>query len=389
MVRTPSSLSSSGNDAARKLTNNQQPIANSGRLRRVAALYWKFMGRVLSAILLTATVAVAQREFVVVDTDSGLFGDDGAALVMLLRSPEQVSVPGVTVVPGNVWAPQGAEYMLHILDLLRRPEVPVYTGAEVPLNNSAAMAREEERRWGKLEYIGAFAQAPEAVIPAVGAKLTGRKPHRDGAVQFLISEIERRPGEVTILAIGPMTNIALALRLKPAIETKIKQIVFMGGNIKAAGNSSPWAEFNFWFDPEAARMVLRSRIPKKVMFALDVCNTAPVHKAEFDQIASAHTPIADLFREDLGNRYPGFLKHPDGVAYMWDSLAAAYLIDPSFVTKWDTQYLDVQAAWDRFYGATIPLAHGVAPAATPVTVATEVNFQRVFAIYKDRLTRRD
>jgi inosine-uridine nucleoside N-ribohydrolase len=347
------------------------------------------MGRVLSAILLSATIAAAQREIVVVDTDSGLFGDDGAALVMLLRSPEQVTVTGVAVVPGNVWAPQGAEYMLHILDLLRRPEIPVYTGAEVPLNNSVAMAREEERRWGKLEYTGAFAQDPEAVIPAVGARLTGRKPHHNAAVQFLISEIERRPGEVTILALGPMTNIALALRLKPAIETRIKQIVFMGGNIKAAGNASPWAEFNFWFDPEAARMVLRSRIPKKVMFALDVCNTAPIHKAEFDQIAAAHTPIADLFREDLGNRYPGFLKHPDGIAYLWDSLAAAYLIDPSFVTKWDTQRLDVHAAWDRFYGATIPLGRGVAPDATPVTVATEINFQRVFAIYKDRLTRHE
>jgi len=347
------------------------------------------MGRVLAAMLLTAAVAAAQREIVIVDTDSGLFGDDGAALVMLLRSPEQVTVAGVTVVPGNVWAPQGAEYMLHILDLLRRPEVQVFTGAETPLANSVAMAREEERRWGKMEYIGAFAQDPNAVIPAVGAKLTGRKPHHNAAVQFLISEIERRPGEVTILAIGPMTNVALALRLKPAIETKIKQIVFMGGNIKAPGNSSPWAEFNFWFDPEAARMVLRSRIPKKVMFALDVCNTAPIRKAEFDQIASAHTPIADLFREDLGNRYPGFLKHPDGVAYMWDSLAAAYLIDPSFVTKWETEHLDVQSAWDRFYGATIPLARGVAPDATPVSVATELNFQRVFAIYKDRLTRRE
>ena len=347
------------------------------------------MGRLLSAILLATAMAAAQREIVIVDTDSGLFGDDGAALTMLLRSPAQIAVPAITIVPGNVWAPQGAEYMLHILDLLKRPEVPVYEGAEAPLVNSAAMAREEERRWGKLEYTGAFAHDPSTVIPAVGARLTGRKAHRDGAVQFLISEIERRPGQVTILAIGPMTNIALALRLKPGIETRIKQIVFMGGNIKAPGNASPWAEFNFWFDPDAARMVLRSRIPKKVMFALDVCNTAPIHKAEFDQIAGAHTPIADLFREDLGNRYPGFLKHPDGIAYMWDSLAAAYLIAPGFVTKWDNQYLDVQSAWDRFYGATIPLGRGVAPDATPVTVATELNFHRVFALYKDRLTRRD
>jgi len=186
-----------------------------------------------------------------------------------------------------------------------------------------------------------------------------------------------------------MTNIALALRLKPGIDAKIKQIVFMGGSLKAPGNASPWAEFNFWFDPEAARMVLRSRIPKKVMFALDICNTAPIRKAEFDQIANVRTPLTDLFREDLGNRYPGFLKHPDGTAYMWDSLAAAYLIDPGFVTKSEMQYLDVQSAWDRFYGATIPLGRRVAPDATPVTVATELNFPRVFALYKDRLTRRD
>jgi len=345
------------------------------------------MRRLLPAILLATALTAAQREIVIVDTDSGLFGDDGAALVMLLRSPAQASVAGVTIVPGNVWAPQGAEYMLHILDLLRRPDVPVSTGAAGPLMNSTVMAREEERRWGKLEYTGAFAQDPFAVIPAVGGKLTGRKPHNEAAVQFLIAEIERRPGEVTILAIGPMTNIALALRLKPGIETKIKQIVFMGGNIKAPGNSSPWAEFNFWFDPEAARIVLRSRIPRKVMFPLDICNTAPIRKAEFDQIVAVRTPITDLFREDLGNRYPGFLKNPAGTAYMWDSLAAAYLIDPGFVTKSETKYLDVQSAWDRFYGATIPLGRGLAPEATPVTVAVELNFQRVFALYKDRLTR--
>jgi inosine-uridine nucleoside N-ribohydrolase len=347
------------------------------------------MGRLLPAILLATALTAAQRELVIVDTDSGLFGDDGAALVMLLRSPAQVSVAGVTIVPGNVWAPQGAEYTMHILDLLKRPEVPVSTGAAVPLGNSVAMAHEEERRWGKLEYTGAFSQDPNSVVPAVGARLTGRKARSDAAVQFLISEIERRPGEVTILALGPMTNIALALRLKPEIETRIKQIVFMGGNIQAPGNASPWAEFNFWFDPEAARMVLRSRIPRKVMFALDICNTAPLHKAEFDQIAAVHTPITDLFREDLGNRYPGFLKHPGGTAYLWDSLAAAYLIDPGFVTKWDTRYLDVQSAWDRFYGATIPLGRAVAPDATPVTVALELDFQRVFALYKDRLTRRE
>ncbi len=348
------------------------------------------MPRLWALFLLLPIAMCAGRETVLFDTDSGLFGDDGAALVMLIRSPDQVAIPGITVVPGNVWADQGAEYMLHILDLLKRPQIPVYTGAQRPLVHTAAMAREYGRRWGGIEFTGAFAQNdPLAVIPAPGCKLSARKAHRETAVQFLISEIERQPGELTILAIGPMTNIAMALRMKPDIETKIKRIVFMGGNVKVPGNATPMAEFNFWFDPEAARIVLRSRIPQKIMFALDICNTAPLHKAEFDRIAGAHTPITDLFREDLGNRYPGFLHKPGAVAYMWDSLAAAYLLDPGFVTKSELRYLDVYTAWNKFYGSTVPLDRKLAPEATPVTVMLELDFQRVFGLYRDKLTRPD
>jgi inosine-uridine nucleoside N-ribohydrolase len=346
------------------------------------------MLRPWAAFLFLPAAWCAGRETVLFDTDSGLFGDDGAALVMLLRSPEQIVIPGITVVPGNVWAGQGAEYMLHILDLLKRPQIPVYTGAERPLVHTAAMAREYGRRWGALEFTGAFSNNdPLAVIPAPGSKLSVRKVHREAAVQFLISEVERQPGAVTILAIGPMTNIAMALCLRPDIETKIKRIVFMGGNVKVPGNASPMAEFNFWFDPEAARIVLRSRIPKKVMFALDICNTAPLHKAEFDQIAGARTPITDLYREDLGNRYPGFLHKPGAVGYMWDSLAAAYLLDPGFVTKSELRYLDVFTVWNKSYGSTAPLDRRLAPDATPVTVMLELDFKRVFGLYRDKLTK--
>ena len=347
------------------------------------------MLRLAVGLLLAAGVWAAGRDTVLFDTDSGLFGDDGAALTMLLRSPSQVTIPGITVVPGNVWPAQGAEYMLHILDLLKHPLMPVFTGAETPLLHTAAMAHESERRWGKLEFMGAFAEDPKEVKPAPGARLSERRPHREGAVEFLISEIERHPGETTILAIGPMTNIALALRLRPEIETRIKRIVFMGGNIGVPGNASAGAEFNFWFDPEAARIVMRSRIPQKVMFGLDICNTAPIRKQEFDQIVAVHTPITDLFREDLGNRYPGFLHNPGATGYLWDSLAAAYLLDPGFVTRSETRYLDVLTAWGRFYGSTVPLDRRTAPDATPVTVMLALDFPRVFALYKDKLTRPD
>ena len=344
------------------------------------------MMRLLAAFLVLPGLWGAGRDTVWFDTDSGLFGDDGAALVMLLRSPSQVAVQGISIVPGNVWAPQGAEYMFHILDLLKRGQVTVAMGADGPLIHTAAMAKESERRWGTLSYIGAFAQDAAAVIPAPGSKPTGRKPRRD-AVNLLISEIERRPGKVTILALGPMTNIALALRMKPAIETQIKRIVFMGGNIRVPGNATNAAEFNFWFDPEAARIVLRSRIPIKVMFDLDICSQAPIRKAEFDQIASARTLVADLYRADLGYRFPAYLRKPDASGYMWDSLAAAYVVDPEFVTKAEYRYLDVQTSWGQFYGSTVPLDRKVAPAATPVTVMFALDFKRVFALYKELLTR--
>src|ERR1043166_1626917 len=183
------------------------------------------------AVLLLVPALMAARETVIIDTDSGMFGDDGVAAVMLLRSPERVAVSGLTIVPGNVWAKQGAEYMFHILDLLKQPEVPIYIGVQTPLVHTAAMAREFARRWGKLAFSGAFDEKPDEVKPAFGASLTGREARR-GAVEFLISEVERQPGEVTILAIGPMTNVALALRLRPDIETKIKRLVFMGGNVR-------------------------------------------------------------------------------------------------------------------------------------------------------------
>ena len=346
------------------------------------------MKRLAAGLLLLPVAFASARETVLFDTDSGLFGEDGAALVMLLRSPQQVTIPGLILGAGNVWPNQGAEYLFHILDLMKQPLLPVYIGSETPLLHNAAMAREENRRWGGIEYNGAFGLTPGEVKPAPGTHLTGRKARREG-LEFLISEIERHAGEVTILETGPMTNVALALRLRPDIETKIRRIVFMGGALKAPGNASAAAEFNFWFDPEAARIVLRSRIPEKVMFGLDICNLAVIRKAEFDEVAAAQTPIAALYREDLGNRYPGFNVHPDGKSYLWESLAAAWLLDPGFVTKSEWQDLDVLTAWGRFYGSTVALDRRTAPEATPVTVMQQLDFKRVFGLYKDLLTRRN
>lgn len=202
------------------------------------------------------------REKVILDTDSGFFGDDGAALVMLLRSPEKVRILGVTLLSGNVWSRQGTEYMFHTLWITGHSDVPVYLGANLPLKHTPAMFKQE----GPLAFTGAFGDPPDKLLPPYGGTFSRRKADGENAVDFIIHSVERDPGQVTILAIGPMTNVALALRKRPGIAGKIKRLVFMGGNLHVPGNASKNAEFNFWFDPEAADEVLRSAIPEKVMF---------------------------------------------------------------------------------------------------------------------------
>ena len=155
-----------------------------------------------------------------------------------------------------------------------------------------------------------------------------------------------------MLAIGPMTNLAIALRIIPRSKPRSGAWCSWAAPSTRPMPNGPAAEFNFWFDPEAARIVLRSGIPEKIMFGLDICNRAPIDKSHFDQIASVKTPITALYRQDLGGR---FEKDPDARAYIWDCLAAAYLLDPKFVTKRESDYLDVDTTFGKNYGAVIPL----------------------------------
>ena len=334
----------------------------------------------MKILFLLPTLLLAQApEKIIFDTDSGFFGDDGAALVMLLQQPAKVKILGIAVVAGNVRATQGAEYMFRILSLMKHPEIPLYMGAQAPLVHTADMAAAAAAKWGKQEFTGAFSET------GLIKKLTALKPKPQNAVDFIIETVDRNPGQITLFAIGPMTNIAMALRLRPDVAGKVKRIVFMGGNLHVPGNITKAAEFNFWFDPEAAQAVLRSEIPNKTMFGLDICNHAPIRKRQFDEIIAVNNPITALYKEDLGNGYPGFFKNPNATSYIWDALAAAYLVDPGFVTKSETAFLDVDATFSATYGAVMKLDKPLAPKATAVKVTLDLDFNRIFQLYKTAL----
>jgi inosine-uridine nucleoside N-ribohydrolase len=310
---------------------------------------------------------LAPPERIVIDADPGAFSDDNVAFVMCLRSPEKLDVAGITIVSGNVWAAEGFDNTQKTLALLGR-KAPVYLGAQQPLRHTAEQSKHE----GPLEFAGAFARPRPAARPETG-------------VDYLIRALEKEP--LTILAIGPLTNIAQVLEQRPDLARKIRRIVIMGGNVRVPGNSSKAAEFNFWFDPEAARAVLRSPIGKKILFGLDICNQAVIGKAQFDQLTAAKTPITKKYAQTAGNEYPGFFKNPKATGYFWDELAAAYLIDPAIVRRQETLYLDVVTDLGPRYGAVVPLDPKQVPAATPVTVMFDLDFPRAFELVRGLFSR--
>jgi len=351
------------------------------------------MRNFISAMLVFGLVlpsAAFAAEKVLIDTDSAYFSDDVAAIAQLLGEPGKVDVVGITIVPGNTWPMQGVEYVLHILELLKRTDIPVHLGAQSPLIQTPERAKAAKDLWG-----GRYAGALDAKRPAsakdletpFGGHFAATRPKAKNAIPFIIETIENNPGQVTVLALGPMTNLALALRQSPQIAGKIKRLVFMGGAATVLGNTTPAAELNIWFDPEAADIVLRSEIPEKFMFGLDITNHAVLTKKRFDGIVAADTPLTRIYREDLGNRFPGFYKNPEKTSFIWDCIPALYLVDPGFVEPPQDMWVEVDTQFGPGYGRTLahPVRRGVHSAL--VHVMKDLNLDRFFGLYESLLIR--
>jgi len=312
--------------------------------------------------LLLALMATPEK--IIIDTDPGDFTDDCVAIVMCLRSPQHLKVLGITTVSGNAWAVEGVQYAKETLGLAKA-SVPVHLGAQRPLRHTAEQSLKE----GPIEFAGAFARKRPA-------------QQKETAVDFLIQSLEREP--LTILAIGPLTNIARLLERRPDLAAKIQRIVIMGGNVRVGGNASKAAEFNFWFDPEAAQAVLRSPIREKVLFPLDICNQAFVTKKHFDELTAVKTPVTEKYAKIAGNGYPGFLKDPKATGFFWDELAAAYLIDPGIVQGEESLPLDVETRVGPRYGAVVASKDGQ----VPTRVMLGLDYPKAFEHIRRLMTER-
>jgi len=238
---------------------------------------------------------------IIIDCDPGI--DDAFAIILLVRS-SLFKILAITTVAGNgtiLNTFSNAQYILNYL----KAEIPLYPGAPKPLFRNLVTANVQGQN--------AFG---DVVVPKY-ERLAGN------AVLRIKEIVSRNPGEVTVLSIGPLTNIANLISKYPQSTSLIKELVIMGGAIKVKGNKSKFAEFNFYVDPEAAQIVLRSDI-KKVLIPLDVCNKVLIDISEFKNLKS---PLI----KSLAKSYLAGLSAYDSINKIipYDPFAAYYLINTS------------------------------------------------------------
>ena len=293
-------------------------------------------------VLLIAVQAIAAgKEKVIQDADMGLFNDDAVALIMLLNSG-QIDVLGVTTVSGNNWVENCTASGLALLKALGRPEIPVIAGAgEALMGNRQPWFSAEERLFGNSEYLGAFSRPRPEPVKAVA----------ENGIDFIVRKVKEFPNEISLLATGPATNIALAVKTHPEIVPLVKRIIYMGGAVDIPGNTTPAAEFNFWFDPEAAKIALRTPFKEQIVVPNDICERVNYTKAEYDRIAAGpDTAVVRMFKERHGAM---FQKDPKRQSFVWDALVSAILLQPAMATRLEERFMDIDTTYGPNYGRSI------------------------------------
>src|SRR4029077_6344603 len=206
----------------------------------------------------------------------------------------------------------------------------------------------------------------------------------ESAVDFIIRAVNANPGQVTITAIGPLTNIAIAIRQSPGFAQKVKQLNIMGVAVGfGAGNVTPNAEFNFWVDPEAAQVVIRSGIPI-FLTGLNVTRKTNFTKDWYDKIVGADTPLTRFLKEQMDRGYAANPNRRGG--QMYDELTVASLIDPTLVTSKD-MYVDVDINQGPDYGVSVGAVKTWegGEGARQISVQYDVDNDRFMKMYAERL----
>lgn len=309
---------------------------------------------------------------VILDTDSTYLYDDTEALFALLQADScgWVDLLGITTVGGNGFMVGETYDELSVLDYLGRSDVPVCMGAAEPLEGfkdpSDPINHISEMSFtGIYSHLGDFSAsyADSARLATTNLPAPTTLPSNEDAVDFLIRQVEENPGEVTIFAIGPCTNIARAIQEDPTFAEHAAGIIYMGGVIETKGQDLEGIELNWWYDPEAASIALRADWKQQTVVPHDAGLSALHGRDVYERyLANDTTKMTSLYVEKLAPIYDAG-KEEDPI-YCWDPITVAAFLDPSLVTSEKTLDLDVSCVRDGTYAMTESWAEGTGPSGT-------------------------
>ena len=274
---------------------------------------------------------------ILLDTDTA--GDDAIAVLMALRA-KNAKVEALTINCGNVEFDQEVENALYTVEFAGMSgKVPVYPGARHPLL----------REWSTVENIHGKDGMGNSFFPKAR-----QRPERKHAVDAIVDTINSNPGEITLVEIAPMTNIALALLKDPSIARKVKEFLFMGGTNQYLGNQTPAAEFNIWVDPDAAKIVLRSGMPT-TMVGWEICmRYAVLGESEYREVEAMGTREAEFFVA-VNRQVREYNRKVRGVdaTECPDSITMSIVLDRKIAKKVFPKYVEVDNQSELSRGATI------------------------------------
>lgn len=344
----------------------------------------RFCCLTLACLLLASSFGWSQqRRKVIINQDcSGPGGSNMQTLLLLIQSP-QVEVLGITVVSGNQWRDEEVAHTLRLLEIIGRTDIPVMPGAAFPLVRRRDETQLWQQRFGKVAFAGAWDDRwwhEASVVPSLPEGQPKIKPADEDAAHFLIRMVHRYPHEVTVYEGGPMTNLALAISIDPQFPELAQELVFMGGSVGPQTDdpefvNNPRHEFNFWFDPEAAQIVLRAPWKKITCTPTDISIKTRLTPAMIKQIDASGTPLARYIAR--------FYQTGQGGEYMWDELAAAAWIDSSLITRRETRYMGVDLDRTAGYGNTLTWTEKDRPklAAQAVEILVDLDLEKFYRMF--------
>src|ERR1044071_6148361 len=305
---------------------------------------------------------------IIFDTDPGI--DDACAILLALASPE-LSVEGLSIVHGNCSLEQATTNALAVLELAEASHIPVARGCELPLVQPSLLALETHGDTG----LG-YAELPDPLS----------RPISQHAIDFLIDTVLAAPGEITLVATAPLTNVALAIRKEPRIVEALREIIIMGGAIRHEGNTTALAEFNTYVDPHAAHIVYHAGIPTTLV-PLDVTYQCILKPEDVNRLLETDSPITK-FVADATRFYMEFhdeYQKIDGCVIN-DPLALALTLAPELCT-YQELYVDVDISGGISMGKTVADFYNYGKKAANLKVALGVQARDFIELFVERIEK--